>query len=137
MPSSLGLRSSIGGQRVLAPMRRPARPARHTAAQGAAVTQRLKPGKAAGTQRLKQPAPDLRLGGTQVKKKVRVGPGVCTRRARAGARPDAQLPCLQLSSIGLFGSGKEGLRQRKDAQSAPRLLTRLEQLRLLSKAVRP
>ncbi len=42
--------------------------------------------------------------------------------------------CLQLSSIGLFGSGKDGLRQRKSAAAAPRLLSRLEQLRLLSKA---
>ena len=75
MPSSLGLRSSMGGQRLLAPTRRPARLVQRTAAQGAAVTQRLKPGKVAGTQRLKQQAPDLRLGATQVKKKVGPGPG--------------------------------------------------------------
>lgn len=62
---------------------------------------------------------------------------MCALCEREPGRGLTRLPRSQLSSIGLFGSGKEGLRQRKDAQSAPRLLTRLEQLRLLSKAVRP
>ncbi|KAK9835177.1 hypothetical protein WJX81_003752 [Elliptochloris bilobata] len=103
---SMGLRTAFGGQRVESQAQRARKLTQRPVVQGAAVTQRLKPGKPPGTQRL---APKQAPGaGTQVKKK--------------------------LSSIGLFGAGKEGLRARKEAAASPRLLARLEQLRLLSKA---
>ena len=68
MAGALGLRSAFGGQRVQPMKHHPVKLAQRMAVQGAAVTQRLKPGnKSAGTQRL---APKQAPSGTQIKKKV-------------------------------------------------------------------
>lgn len=134
MAGSLGLRTAFGGQKVQSIAQR-AKLAQAPVVKGAAVSQRLKPGKPPGTQRLTpKQAPSL-PSGTQVKKKV--GPPdvkssvliLCAWRCTHVIGG-----CCQLSSIGLFGAGKEGLRARKQAAASPRLLARLEQLRLLSKA---
>ena len=69
MAGSLGLRTAFGGQRVQSMAQR-AKLAQAPVVHGAAVTQRLKPGKPPGTQRLTpKQAPSL-PSGTQVKKKV-------------------------------------------------------------------
>ena len=69
MTGALGVRTAFGGQKVQSMAQR-AKLAQAHIVQGAAVTQRLKPGKPPGTQRLTpKQAPSL-PSGTQVKKKV-------------------------------------------------------------------
>ena len=127
--------TAFGGQKVQCMAQRAVKPAQPPVVQGAAVTQRLKPGKPPGTQRLTPKQAPALPSGTQVKKKVRTPEGQLKCSATVcwayHSRLCGPLPAIVHRPV----RRRQGGPARSQAGCGqPRLLARLEQLRLLSKA---